>query len=57
MRNREQHKVESRDLQTPVSLAREVCCLVAGTGFHPASILELTCETGPFLKASLATRC
>ena len=55
MRDQKQRKVEFGDFQTPISLAREVCSLIAGTGFHPASILEPTCGTGSFLKASLET--
>jgi len=46
-------KVEFGDFQTPISLAREVCSLIAETGFHPSSILEPTCGTGSFIKASL----
>jgi len=48
-------KVEFGDFQTPISLAREICSLIARTGFRPASILEPTCGTGSFLKASLET--
>jgi len=55
MRNQTQRKVEFGDFQTPISLAREICSLIARTGFRPASILEPTCGTGSFLKASLET--
>lgn len=55
MGSRTQHQIEFGDFQTPLSLAREVCSLIAQTGFHPASILEPTCGTGAFLKASLET--
>lgn len=55
MRDQKQHKIEFGDFQTPINLAREVCSLIARTGFHPASILEPTCGTGSFLKASLET--
>ncbi|RMD78950.1 MAG: SAM-dependent DNA methyltransferase, partial [Chloroflexi bacterium] len=55
MRDQKQRKAEFGDVQTPLSLAREVCSLIARTGFCPASILEPTCGTGSFLKASLAT--
>ncbi len=55
MHDQKKHKVEFGDFQTPISLAREICSLIAGTGFHPASILEPTCGTGSFLKASLET--
>jgi hypothetical protein len=55
MRDQTQRKVEFGDFQTPISLAREICSLIARTGFRPASILEPTCGTGSFLKASLET--
>lgn len=44
---------EFGDFQTPIGLAREVCALIARTGFAPASVLEPTCGTGSFLVASL----
>ncbi|ABU57175.1 class I SAM-dependent methyltransferase [Roseiflexus castenholzii] len=55
MRDQKQRKAEFGDFQTPIRLAREVCSLIARTGFRPASILEPTCGTGSFLKASLET--
>jgi hypothetical protein len=55
MRDQKQRKAEFGDFQTPINLAREICSLIAQTGFHPASILEPTCGTGSFLKASLET--
>ncbi|MFQ3683433.1 N-6 DNA methylase [Roseiflexus sp.] len=55
MRDQKQRKAEFGDFQTPISLAREICSLIARTGFRPASILEPTCGTGSFLKASLET--
>ncbi len=55
MRDQRQRKVEFGDFQTPINLAREICSLIARTGFRPASILEPTCGTGSFLKASLET--
>lgn len=55
MRDQTQCRAEFGDFQTPISLAREVCSLVARTGFRPASILEPTCGTGSFLKAALET--
>lgn len=55
MRGHTQRKVEFGDFQTPLRLAREICSLIARTGFHPASILEPTCGMGSFLKASLET--
>lgn len=48
-------RVEFGDFQTPFSLAREVCSLVARSGFRPSAILEPTCGTGGFLRASLET--
>ncbi len=55
MNTQKRHKVEFGDFQTPINLAREVCAMVAQTGFRPASILEPTCGTGSFLRASLET--
>ncbi len=43
------------DFQTPIALSREVCALIARTGFRPASIIEPTCGMGSFLQASLET--
>lgn len=48
-------KTAFSDFQTPLNLAREVCALVAQTGFDPASILEPTCGIGAFLQAALET--
>jgi hypothetical protein len=55
MCDQKQHKVEFGDFQTPINLAREVCSLVARTGFRPASVLEPTCGIGSFLQAALET--
>jgi type I restriction-modification system DNA methylase subunit len=55
MHDQEQRKVEFGDFQTPLNLAREVCSLVARTGFRPASVVEPTCGTGSFLRAALET--
>jgi len=55
MRDQTKPKVQFGDFQTPTSLTREICYLIAQTGFRPASILEPTCGTGSFLKASLET--
>ncbi len=55
MHDKIQHKIEFGDFQTPTSLAMEICSLVRSSGFLPASILEPTCGTGSFLKASLET--
>jgi predicted RNA methylase len=48
-------KVEFGDFQTPITLSREICALIARTGFRPASVVELTCGTGSFLRAALET--
>ena len=40
------------DFQTPYSLAREVCDLLAGLRISPKSILEPTCGYGSFLRAA-----
>ncbi len=55
MRDQKQRKVEFGDFQTPIILAREICSVISRFGFYPASILEPTCGTGSFLKASLET--
>lgn len=55
MHDQEQRKVEFGDFQTPINLAREVCSLIARTGFRPASVLEPTCGAGSFLQAALET--
>jgi len=55
MHDQKQRRAEFGDFQTPISLAREICSLIVRSGFHPASILEPTCGTGSFLKASLET--
>lgn len=55
MHDQKQRKVEFGDFQTPITLAREVCSLVARTGFRPASVLEPTCGTGSFLRAAFET--
>ncbi len=55
MSDQKRRKAEFGDFQTPIKLAREVCILVAQTGFRPASILEPTCGTGSFLRAGLET--
>jgi len=47
------NKVEYGDFQTPPSLAREVCELLASSGVNPTSILEPTCGTGALLIAAL----
>ncbi len=46
-------RVEFGDFQTPPSLAREVCALLADTDLSPSSILEPTCGKGSFLDAAI----
>ncbi|RMH40462.1 MAG: SAM-dependent DNA methyltransferase [Gammaproteobacteria bacterium] len=53
MMERKRRKAEFGDFQTPINLARQVCGLIAQTGFRPATILEPTCGVGSFLRASL----
>jgi len=53
MPNHMQQRVEFGDFQTPINLARVICRFVAQTGFYPAAVLEPTCGTGSFIKASL----
>ncbi len=55
MHDEKRRKAEFGDFQTPLSLAREVCSLIARTDFRPSSILEPTCGMGSFLTASLET--
>jgi hypothetical protein len=53
MAREQRTKVEFGDFQTPLTLARDVCSLLAESGFSPASILEPTCGRGAFLQAAL----
>lgn len=53
MCSQKQHRAEFGDFQTPVDLAREVCSLIARTGFYPSSVLEPTCGSGSFIRAIL----
>jgi hypothetical protein len=46
-------RAEFGDFQTPIDLAREVCSLIAQTGFQPACVLEPTCGAGAFVQAAL----
>lgn len=46
-------KAEFGDFQTPRSLARDICSVIARTGFSPASVVEPTCGRGAFLQAAL----
>jgi len=48
-------KVEFGDFQTPITLFREICSLIARTGFRPASVVEPTCGRGSFLRAAPET--
>ena len=45
-------KVEYGDFQTPLSLAKRVCGLIAASGFRPATVIEPTCGEGAFLMAA-----
>ena len=45
-------KIEYGDFQTPLSLAKRVCRLVAASGFRPATVIEPTCGEGAFLTAA-----
>lgn len=49
------NRTEYGDFQTPSNLARDVCTLIARSGFSPASIIEPTCGRGAFLRAALDT--
>ncbi len=55
MHDQKRYKAEFGDFQTPISLTREVCSLIAQIGFLPASIVEPTCGKGTFLTAALET--
>lgn len=46
-------KVEFGDFQTPPGLAREVCSVIARTGFMPATVIEPTCGRGNLLLAAI----
>lgn len=48
-------QLEFGDFQTPLSLARKVCKLIASNGFQPVSVMEPTCGIGNFIQASLET--
>ncbi len=47
-------KKEFGDYQTPLAFARDVCGLIKAKCRHPEVVIEPTCGTGNFLKASLA---
>jgi hypothetical protein len=48
-------KVEFGDFQTPLSLARDVCALLATLGIAPEAVIEPTCGAGAFLLAAAET--
>ena len=52
MQAKTKRKVEFGDFQTPYSLARRACELLGDLGASPKSIVEPTCGTGSFLRAS-----
>ena len=47
-------QTEFGEFQTPSGLARSVCAMLRRMGVSPASIIEPTCGTGSFLRASVA---
>ena len=49
---REKKSIEFGDFQTPEILARRVCEVLRQSGVSPSSIMEPTCGTGAFLRAS-----
>ena len=53
MTQEKKSQAEFGDFQTPLSLARAVCSLIARTGFSPTSVLEPTCGRGAFIQAAL----
>lgn len=53
MTQEKKNQAEFGDFQTPLSLARDVCSLIARTGFSPTSVLEPTCGRGAFIQAAL----
>lgn len=49
------HKAEFGDFQTPDELARKVCDFLQQQGVQPASVLEPTCGLGHFLSVAVDT--
>jgi hypothetical protein len=45
-------QIEFGDFQTPLALAREVCCLLHARGLRPQVVVEPTCGVGAFLQAA-----
>ena len=45
-------KIEFGDFQTPNNLCEQICGILAESHYLPASIVEPTCGTGTFLRAS-----
>ena len=52
MPTKDRQKTEFGDFQTPEGLAYQVCELLCRLGVSPVSIVEPTCGTGSFLRAS-----
>ena len=52
MTTRTAQRLEFGDFQTPYELAREACDVLLRLGISPASVVEPTCGTGSFLRAS-----
>ena len=46
-------RIEFGDFQTPDALCRKVCDILVGMNITPGSIVEPTCGTGGFLRASV----
>lgn len=45
-------KIEYGDFQTPMELAEKICCKLVELGINPKVIVEPTCGTGNFIRAS-----
>ena len=54
MKIKAREKTELGDFQTPASLANQVCDLLVRLKIPPAAVVEPTCGTGAFLRASEA---
>ena len=52
MKIKAREKTELGDFQTPALLANQVCYLLVRQKLSPASVVEPTCGTGAFLRAS-----
>lgn len=52
---KQKRKIEYGDFQTPIELANQVCHKLSELNVNPDLIIEPTCGTGNFIKASLET--